>query len=84
MTHIHAPRDPAAALREHESRNSEAQTMTTVPARGAAQLQGNHTLMQPMARSATPAILYLVDTGVLQTEQGASQPATLAKTLGAR
>lgn len=76
--------DPAAALREHESRKREAKALATVPERAAAQLQGNHSLMQQMALGATPAILYLDSAGLLQIEQGAPQPAKLAQILGAR
>lgn len=77
-------RDPAAALRDHESRKAEAVAMATAPARAVAQLQGNHALMQQMELGATPAILYLDDAGLLQTEQGAPQPAKLAGILGPR
>lgn len=75
--------DPAAALREHASRKNEAVALTTLPPRAAAQLQGNHTLMQHMELGATPAIVYL-DAGLLQTEQGAPEPHKLAAILGAR
>lgn len=76
--------DPAAALRAHESRTGEATALAKVPARAAAQLQGNHSLMQEMGLGATPAILYLDSAGLLHTEQGAPQPAALARILGAR
>lgn len=77
-------RDPAAALRDHESRKGEAVALATVPARAAAQLQGNHTLMQQMELGATPAILYLDSAGLLQIEQGAPPPAKLDRILGPR
>lgn len=77
-------RDPAAALRDHESRKTAAVALATLPARAAAQLQGNHMLMQQMDLGATPAILYLDGAGLLQTEQGAPPPAKLARILGAR
>lgn len=76
--------DPAAALHAHESRKREATALATVPARAAAQLQGNHTLMQQMELGATPAIMYLDSAGLLHIEQGAPQPAKLAQILGPR
>lgn len=76
--------DPAAALREHESRKREATALAKLPERAAAQLQGNHSLMQQMDLGATPAILYLDSAGLLQIEQGAPQPATLRQIMGAR
>jgi thiol:disulfide interchange protein DsbG len=77
-------KDPAAALRDHESRKTEAVALATVPPRAAAQLQGNHALMQQMELGATPAIVYLDGTGLLKIEQGAPQPDKLARILGAR
>lgn len=76
--------DPAAALRDHESRKREAPALAKLPPRAAAQLQGNHALMQQMALGATPAILYLDSGGLLNIEQGAPPPAKLAQILGAR
>lgn len=77
-------KDPAAALHAHESRKREAVALASVPARAAAQLQGNHALMQQMELGATPAILYLDSAGLLQVEQGAPQPDKLARILGPR
>lgn len=79
-----AANDPAAALRDHESRKREATALSTLPARATAQLQGNHTLMQQMELGATPAIVYLDSAGLLHIEQGAPPPARLGEILGAR
>ena len=77
-------KDPAAALRDHEARKTEAVALASVPARAAAQLQGNHALMRQMELGATPAILYLDGNGLLQIEQGALQASKLAQILGPR
>ncbi|MGZ8287637.1 MAG: thiol:disulfide interchange protein DsbG [Telluria sp.] len=77
-------KDPALALREHETKKNPATAPAKLPPRAAAQLEGNHTLMQQLELGATPAILYLDSDGLLQIAQGAPQPGKLVQILGAR
>ncbi|MBJ9975342.1 thiol:disulfide interchange protein DsbG [Pseudomonas sp. S75] len=81
-----AAKDPAKALKDHESagKASTLKALQTIPEVVQKQLAANQGLMEEMGLGATPAIFYRDEQGQLQTQQGAPRPDMLGKILGKR
>lgn len=76
-----AAKDPAAALRAHESDKPVKPLKEVTPAL-AEQLKANYQLMGQLGASATPAIFYQDENGNIKQQMGAPQPDKLKEVMG--
>lgn len=79
-----ASKDSQNALANHEKlgKGSTLKALENIPPAIQAKLQSNLLLMQELEVSATPAIFYMDDNGVMQQQQGAPSPDKLEAILG--